>query len=68
MDIVGELIGKTNIGGVLGAKWGYGTHYVENCYSLEDFNLAGNVTTTNGVLEVTNSQTYSLDYMKSNIF
>ncbi len=64
---VGELTGKSEVGGIIGRKWGYGIHYIENCYCLNAFNLTG-ADAIYGTLTITNSEPYDLSYMKSNNF
>lgn len=54
------------IGGVIGAKTGYGTHYVEHCYWPLDFGISvGTTISHDGILDVDEyTKAYSLTDMK----
>ena len=57
-----------NIGGIIGRKNGYGTHYIKNCYWQEELGLESVGSISVGNMEVTDSEAYSLEYMKTNEF
>lgn len=65
---IGEVIGtNTNkTGAVLGEKYGYGTHYIENCYWEEKNGLAGynETKSANGNFTVTDSKSYSRGFIE----
>ena len=62
----GEIIGTNKVGAILGEKDGYGIHYIENCYWEEKEGLVGyNLSkAANGDLVVTNSTSYSKEYIE----
>ena len=57
-----------NIGGIIGRKNGYGTHYIKNCYWQEELGLESVGSISVGNIEVTDSEAYSLEYMKTEEF
>lgn len=64
----GEIVATNYIGGILGFKEGYGTNYIEYCYWPEEFNLNSANVKAGCLLEVNNSQSYSLKNMKEESF
>ena len=57
-----------NIGGIIGRKNGYGTNYIKNCYWQEELGLESVGSISVGNIELTDSEAYSLEYMKTNEF
>ena len=57
-----------NIGGIIGRKNGYGTNYIKNCYWQEELGLESVGSISVGNIEVTDSEAYSLEYMKTEEF
>ncbi len=69
---VGELEAINMKGGILGAKSGYGTHYIESCYWPEEFNLPAGTSVVDeswGILSIDeNSKSLPLATMQSTKF
>ncbi len=64
---VGGLEAINRKGGIVGAKTGYGTHYVENSYWPEEWN-AEVCCNTPASLKVTDSRAYPLSFIQSQEF
>lgn len=68
---VGNIEGTTNVCALVGAKTGYGTHYLKYCYWKKELNLeygSATVPTTWGILQAENTTAYEDSYLKSQDF
>ena len=67
---VGNIEGTTNVCALVGAKTGYGIHYLKYCYWKKELNLEyGAVIGPNGgILQVENTTAYEDSYLKSQDF
>lgn len=67
---IGDVKGNKYVGGIIGTKDGYGTSYIDNSFWKEVNGLNGYFNTggNGGVLEVTNTQAYSQEFIKTQEF